>query len=382
MNRLELKPRCLQGLFDIHSGSLGGRDHWFALLQGSSISSPEVELCFISRNFHGQQHGKTRVVHHNKQSQPESENAEKHWTWQEIEDLNNMFQLDCLYFCCSICHISAIFLPCSICRGLVVAAKPMWMRSLGWYIWNPQNRCRTPVKHSKTPSEGILWDGKHQWYIWYMMIFSDTYWWYIDEMVYVEILLNVLPIRKSGTWRVVVFPAGSSSGRLAPNSDTGFVAAKSTRPMSSPENLGQLRWPTVMMTWFEADVPTEFVFQVFGYSDVISCLLADITCITWFVCIQYIYIYVYIYVYIYICIYIYMYIYIYIYIHINIMSRFPWQNPCLGHLPVIPPWQGNSHKSSQASGRRAQSESGSQGCRISVENKTLVDTQQNWSNLT
>ena len=101
-------------------------------------------------------------------------------------------------------------------------------------------------------------------------------------------------------------------GRLAPNSDTGFVAAKSTRPMSSPENLGQLRWPTVMMTWFEADVPTEFVFQVFGYSDVISCLLADITCITWFVCIQYIYIYVYIYVYIYICIYIYMYIYIYI----------------------------------------------------------------------
>ena len=111
MNRLELKPRCLQGLFDIHSGSLGGRDHWFALLQGSSISSPEVELCFISRNFHGQQHGKTRVVHHNKQSQPESENAEKHWTWQEIEDLNNMFQLDCLYFCCSICHISAIFLP-------------------------------------------------------------------------------------------------------------------------------------------------------------------------------------------------------------------------------------------------------------------------------
>ena len=98
MNRLELKPRCSQGLFDIHSGSLGGRDHWFALLQGSSISSPEVELCFISRNFYGQQHGKTRVVHHNKQSQPESENAEKHWTWQEIEDLKNIFQLDLPYF--------------------------------------------------------------------------------------------------------------------------------------------------------------------------------------------------------------------------------------------------------------------------------------------
>ena len=145
MNRLEVKPRCLQELFDIHSGSLGGRDHWFALLQGSSISSPEVELCFISRNFYGQQHGKTRVVHHNKQSQPESENAEKHWTWQEIEDLKDMFQLDLPYFaifCCSFlpyfCHILCENLPrpCRCCKADVDAEPRMvHLKSPAYPAW-------------------------------------------------------------------------------------------------------------------------------------------------------------------------------------------------------------------------------------------------------
>ena len=144
------------------------------------------------------------------------------------------------------------------------------------------------------------------------------HWW---TFFYVEILLCF------ATKKVVheellffhVFPAGSSSGRLAPNSDSG----SSCREINATWDVksGELR-PTQVANCdddlIRGRCSNDSCFpQVFGYSDVISCLLADITCITWFVCIQYIY------------------NYIYIYIYINIMSRFPWQNPCLGHLPVI-----------------------------------------------